>query len=116
MLLRTIGPSTSEPTGQHAQMADVIDVELLPPVRGTALTLAADLKSEQTLDATSDTVIVRLDNSCSSGFIDELNEIPVHDRADEIVIHGFTPPSVIPGRSIVVSRNLMPISKLEPML
>jgi hypothetical protein len=88
MLLRAIGPCASEPTFQHAQLADLIDVELLPSVRRTALALTADLKPEETLDATSDPVVVRLNDSGSSAFIDELDETLINDRAHEIVIHG----------------------------
>jgi hypothetical protein len=89
MVLRAIGPCANEPTFQHAQLADLIDVELLPAMRRTAVTLAADLKTEQALEATSDPVVVRLDDSGASGFVDELDETLVTDRAHEIVIHCF---------------------------
>lgn len=58
-------------------------------MRRTAVTLAADLKTEQALEATSDPVVVRLDDSGASGFVDELDETLVTDRAYEIVIHCF---------------------------
>jgi hypothetical protein len=87
MVLRTIGPSASEPTFQHAQTADSIDVEPLPSMRRAASTIAADLISEQRLDTMSDSVVVRLDDAEASGFVDELDQALVNDRADEIVIH-----------------------------
>jgi len=81
MVLRAIGTRASEPTFQHAQLADLSEVELPPSMRRTALTLAADLKTEQTLDATSDPVVVGLDDSGASGFVDELDDILGSDRA-----------------------------------
>jgi hypothetical protein len=81
MVLRAIGPCASELTFQHAQVADLIDVELLPSVRFTALTLASDLKPKQTLDAMSDAVVVRLDDSGASALVHELDETLVNDRA-----------------------------------
>ena len=68
-------------------MADLIDVELFPSMRCAALTLAADLKTEQALDVTSNAVVVRLDDSGASGLIDELDETLINDRTDEIVVH-----------------------------
>jgi hypothetical protein len=87
MMLCAIGPCASEPTFKHAQLADSIDVELLPSVRRSALTLTADLKREQVFDATLDAVVVRLDDSGASGFVDELHEMLAADRAHELVIH-----------------------------
>ena len=87
MLLRAIGPCASELTFQHAQLADLIDVELLPSVRFTALTLAANLKTKQTLDATSDAVVVRLDDPGASASVHELDETLVNDRTHQIAIH-----------------------------
>ena len=68
-------------------MADLIDVELFPSMRCPALTLTANLKTEQALDVTSNPVVVRLDDSIASGFIDELDETLVNDRTHEIVVH-----------------------------
>ncbi len=79
MVLRPIGSCASEPAFQHAQLVDPIDIELLPSMRRTALTPAADLKTEQALDATSHPVVVRLDGSGASGFVDELDETLVGD-------------------------------------
>jgi hypothetical protein len=90
VVLRTISPSTGKSTLQDAQAPDLIDVELLPSVRRTALTLTADLKSEQALDATPDAVVVRLDDAVTPAFVDKLDETLVNDRAYEIVIHRFT--------------------------
>jgi hypothetical protein len=81
MVLRAIGPSTSEPTLENAEMADLIDVELLPSVPRTALTLAANLKPEQGFDAMSDPVVMRLNNSRASGFVHEFDETLVDNRA-----------------------------------
>jgi hypothetical protein len=90
MMLRRIGPCTSEPTLQDAQVADLIEVELFPSMRCAAVTLAADLKTEQALDATSNAVVVRLDDSGASGCVDELDEMLAANCAHELVIHGFT--------------------------
>lgn len=87
MVLRSIGPRASEPTFQHAQLTDLVEVELLPSVRCTALTLSADLIAKQALDAASDAVVVGLDDSRSSDFVDKLDEALVNNRAHEIVIH-----------------------------
>ena len=73
-------------------MADLIDVEIFPSMRFPALTLTANLKTEQALDVTSNPVVVRLDDSGASGFIDELDEMPVADCAHEFVIHGLSIP------------------------
>jgi hypothetical protein len=80
MMLRAVGPSTGKPTLQNAQMADLIDVELLPSVPRTALTLAVNLKPEQGFDTMSDPVVMRLNNSRASGFVDELDEVLVDNR------------------------------------
>lgn len=71
-------------------MADLADVELFPSIRCATVTLAADLKTEEALDATSNPVVVRLDDSCASGFVDELDEIFAADCVHELVIHGFS--------------------------
>jgi len=81
MVLCDIGPSTNEPTLENAEMADLIDVELLPSVPRTALTLAANLKPEQGFDAMSDPVVMRLNNSRASGFVHEFDETLVDNRA-----------------------------------
>jgi hypothetical protein len=81
MVLRDIGPSTSEPTLENAEMADLIDVELLPSVPRTALTFAANLKPEQGFDAISDPVVMRLNKSRASGFVHEFDETLVDNRA-----------------------------------
>lgn len=73
---------------------DLSDIELLPSARRTALTLAADLKAEQTLDTAPDPVVVRLDDSAAPGFVDKLDETRVDNRAHEIVVHGFTTESL----------------------
>ena len=44
MVLRAIRPSTGKPTLKNAEMAHLLDLELLPSVPRTALTLAANLK------------------------------------------------------------------------
>ena len=59
MVLRALGSCASKLTLQHAQLPDLSNVELFPAMRCTALTLTADLKTEQTLDATPDAVVVR---------------------------------------------------------
>jgi hypothetical protein len=87
MVLRAVGPRTREPTFQHAQLTHLVDVELLPSMRRAAVTLAADLKTKQTLDAMSDPVVVRLGDSGASDFVNELDETFVGNRAHEIVIH-----------------------------
>ncbi len=87
MVLRTIGPSAGEPALKHAQTADLIDVEMFPSVRRTASTLAADLKPEQALDAMSDAVVVRLDDTGTPALVDKLDETLVNDRAYEVSIH-----------------------------
>ena len=58
-------------------------------MRCPALTLSANLKTEQALDVTSNPVVVRLDDSSASGFIDELDEMLAADCVHELVIHGF---------------------------
>ena len=68
-------------------MANKIDVELSPSMRCAALTLTASLKTEQALDATSDPIVVRLDDSGASGLVDELDEMLAADCVHEIVIH-----------------------------
>lgn len=68
-------------------MADLIDVELSPSMRCAALTLTASLKTEQALDATSNPIVVRLDDSGASGLVDELDEMLAADCVHEIVIH-----------------------------
>jgi hypothetical protein len=81
MVLRGIGPSAGEPTLENAQLVHLLHFEQFPPVPCTALTLAADLKSEQAFDTMSDPVVMRLDNSRASGFVDELDETLLDDRA-----------------------------------
>ena len=90
MVLRAIGPRAGEVAVEHVQLADFLDGELLPPVRRTAVTLAADLKAKQAFDAVPDAVIVRLDDAESSAPVDKVNEPFLNDRANEIVIHGQT--------------------------
>jgi hypothetical protein len=58
-------------------------------MRCPALTLSANLKTEQAFDVTSNPVVVRLDDSGASGFIDELDEMLAADCVHELVIHGF---------------------------
>src|SRR2546425_777515 len=116
MVLRAIGTRAGEPTVQHAQLMHAVDVELLPSMRRTTLTIAADLKAEQALDVTSDAVVVRLDDSRAPGFVDELDEMLFKDRAREIVIHGFATervPSTCclkwrPGKSRIASTAKRP--------
>jgi hypothetical protein len=81
MVLCAIGPRTSEATLENAEMAHLLDVELLPSVPRTALTLAANLKPEQGFDAMSDPVVMRLNKSRASGFVDELDEPLVDNRS-----------------------------------
>jgi hypothetical protein len=90
MVLRAVGSRASEPTFQHAQMTHLVDIERLPSVRQTALTLAADLKAEHALDAMSDAVVMRLDDSGSPNPVDELDETLVNNCAYEIGVHYFT--------------------------
>ena len=90
MVLRAVGPCTSEPTVQCAQRADLIDVEQLPSMWRAAVTLPLELKTEQGFDTTPDAVVMRFDDSSASAFVDELDESLVTDRAHEVVIHGFT--------------------------
>ena len=75
----------------------LLDLELLPSIRRAALAVAADLKAEQGLDATSDPIVVRLDDSGASSSVDEFDETLVNDRAHEIVIHGFIAESLPPA-------------------
>jgi hypothetical protein len=89
-VLRAVGSCAGEPTIEHAQVMYLLDLELLPSVRRTAPTLAADLKTEQALDAASDPIVVRLDDSGASSFVHEFDEALVSNRAHEIVIHCFT--------------------------
>jgi hypothetical protein len=89
MMLRAIGPRAGESTFQHAQLTNLSDVELLPSARRTALTGAADLKAEQTLGATPDPIVVRLDDSVAIGFVDKFDETLVDNRAYEVVVHGI---------------------------
>jgi hypothetical protein len=98
MVLRGIGPSTSERTLENAEMVNLVDVELFPSVPRTALTLAANLKPEQGFDAMSDPVVMRLNNSRASGFVGELDETLVDNRAHQFVIHDFTSSSRSSGR------------------
>jgi hypothetical protein len=81
MVLRAIRPSTSKPALKNAEMAHLLDLELLPSVPRTALTHAANLKPEQGFDAMSHPVVMRLNNSRACGFIDELDEMLVNNRA-----------------------------------
>ena len=76
-------------------MADLTDVELFPSIRRAAVTLAANLKTEEALDVTSNPVVVRLDDSGASGFVDELDEVLAADYMHELVIHGFTAESCV---------------------
>src|SRR5436190_17536414 len=48
MVLRTVGPCSGEPTFQHAQLVNLLDVELFPSMRRTSATRTTDLKAEQT--------------------------------------------------------------------
>ena len=89
MVLRAVGSCAGELTLQHAQLPDLGNVELLPAMGCTALTLTADLKTEQTLDATPDAVVVRFDDSNCSDVVDELDETLADDRSYEFVIHYF---------------------------
>jgi len=73
MVLRTIGPCAGESTFQHAQLMHLIDIELLPAVGRSAAAFAADLEAEHGLDATSDAVIVWLDDAGASNSVNELD-------------------------------------------
>jgi len=83
-------------------VADLIDVELSPSMRCAALTLTANLKTEQALDATSNPIVVRLDDSGASGLVDELDEILAADCVHEIVIHLLSSVRVAAGRTKVL--------------
>src|SRR5439155_18572652 len=85
MMLHAVGSRAGELTLQHAQLPDLSNVELLPARRCTALALTADLKTEPTLDATPDAVVVRFDDSNCSELVDELDEILADDRSHEFV-------------------------------
>jgi hypothetical protein len=91
MVLDTVGASTRESPLEHAQASDVIDVEPLPSVRRTAATLAADLKSQQTLHAAPEAVVMGFDNADTSTFVDELDDTLVTDRTHELRIHRSRP-------------------------
>jgi RHH-type rel operon transcriptional repressor/antitoxin RelB len=78
-------------------VADLIDVEVFPPMRCATLTVTGKLKTEQALNITSSPVVVRLDDSGASGFVDELDEILVADSVHEIVIHLLSPVRVSTG-------------------
>src|SRR2546428_2934492 len=71
VVLRIVGPRASEPAFQHVQLTHLVDLELLPSMRGTALTLAADLKTEHALDAMPDAVVMTFDDSGSSDLVDK---------------------------------------------
>jgi hypothetical protein len=50
MVLRTVGTGSGEATFKHAQLLDLLDVEVLPFMRRTTATRTTDLKAEQTFD------------------------------------------------------------------
>ena len=58
-------------------------------MRCAALTVTAILKTEEALDATSNPIVVRLDDSGASGLVDELDEMLAADCVHELVNHGF---------------------------
>ncbi len=76
----------------------MIDVELSPSMRRAALTLTANLKTEQALDATSNPIVVRL-NSGASCLVDELDEMLAADCVHEIVIHLLSSSFISTGRT-----------------
>jgi hypothetical protein len=90
MVLCAVGPCPSKPASQDAKLADLIDVELLPSMCRAAVTFPVELKAEQRFDTTPNTVVMRLDDPSASAFVDELDKPLVTDRADEVVVHGFT--------------------------
>jgi hypothetical protein len=53
----------------------------------SAAAFAGDLKAEQALDAMSNPVIVRLDDSSSSDSIGEFDETLLRDRTHQVSIH-----------------------------
>ena len=62
-------------------------------MRCAAVTLATGLETEQALDATSNAVVLRLDDSGPSGLIDELDEMLAVNCAHELVIHAIHRPA-----------------------
>jgi hypothetical protein len=71
-------------------MADLVDIELFPPMRRTAATLATDLKAEQTLDATANAVVMRFNDSDFPDSVHEFDQTLVGNRTHEILIHRLT--------------------------
>jgi hypothetical protein len=86
MLLGAVSAGAREPTIEDAQRTDLLDLEPLPPVRGTASACAADLIDEQKLPAATNAVVVRLDSPRRSALIHQLNKTSFANRADEIGI------------------------------
>ena len=80
-------------------MADLIDVELSSSMRCAALTHTASLNTAPPLDATSNPIVVRLDDSGASGVVDELDEEIAADCVHEIVIHLLSSVRVSTGRA-----------------
>jgi hypothetical protein len=94
MVLHAISSCAGESPFQEAQLTDVPELELLPPARRTASTVAADLKSEQALDAVPDPIVMRLDDSTTTGLVHELDETSVNNRAHELGVHDEIPDSL----------------------
>ncbi len=92
MALHAVCARAREPTLEHGQTANPIDVKLLPATRRSASTLAADLKAEQALNPVPDPVVVRLDDSRMSRGVHELDETLVSNRACEFVVQGIASP------------------------
>ena len=90
MVLLAIRSGAGETTFQYLQLADLIDVELLPAVRWAARALATYLEAEQPLDAAPDPVVVGLDDSGSPALVSKLDSALLADRADKLVVHYFT--------------------------
>ena len=93
MVLCALGSRARERVFRHPQLANLRDVELLPPVGCAALTVAAELKAQQPLDAMPDPIVVRLGQPGSSGPVDEFHEALVSDGAQEIGVQRGTQPS-----------------------
>ena len=60
MVLLALGSRAREHVFRHSQLANLRDFEFLPALGCAALTIAAELKHEQSLDAMSDSIVVRL--------------------------------------------------------
>lgn len=90
MVLCALGSRARERVFRHPQLTNLSDVELLPAVGCAALTIAAELKHEQALDAMSDPIVVRLGQPGSPGLVDEFHQALVSDGAQQIGVQRGT--------------------------